>query len=89
MTEGERAAIRKAAQVPLLWGRGDTSLGRVISQHILALVGEDDPDEVFVVLDKAEIEELIEARDYVPWCAMGPQPKLLKILWRRLLGVFS
>ena len=82
-------AIRLAAEIPLLWGRGDYSLGYSISQHILSLVNEHNPDWGFYVLPRQEIEKLIEKRDYMPGSMrFTPRPRPLKILSVWLKGMF-
>ncbi len=84
----DKDAIRKAAQVPLLWGRGEHSLGYSISQHILTLIDEADPDGDFEVLSKEEIEKLIEERGYVgSYMCFEPRPRPLRILLRWLRGL--
>ena len=83
----DRDAIRRAAQVPLLWGRGDYSLGYSISQHILALIDEADPDGEFVVLSKEEIEKLIEGNEHIRGSMrFEPRPKFGKLLVKWLRG---
>lgn len=80
-------AIRKAAQVPLLWGRGDYSLGHSISQHILALIHEHNPEWGFKVLSKEEIEQKIAEREYVHnSMLLSPVPEPWKLLKRWALG---
>jgi hypothetical protein len=83
-------AIRLAARVPLLWGRGDYSLGYSISQHILSLIDEHDPDWGFSVLPKHEIERLIRERDYAPYAyRFNPRPRPLRMLWIWLRGFWQ
>jgi hypothetical protein len=84
----DRDSIRRAAKVPLLWGGGEHSLGRSISQHILTLIGEQDSDSDFVILGRDDVERLIDQGGYVRMgMRLQPRPRLLRMLWHWFEGL--
>lgn len=80
-TEAERRGIRMAAEVPLLWGRGDYSLGFRIHQHILTLIDEHHLGWGYHTLPKEKIQELIDKRGYVNPHLRLQKPTLRDLLW--------